>query len=412
MYRTSILLFALFFFSCNNRTIPPKGVSVKTAVTDPLTDKLEAIYGKGNFAGFAVAAVTADGVLYQNGFGYADIEAGKKYTAQTTQPIASVSKTLIGIALLKAQELGKLDINDPINKYLPFRVRPWLFPESKITILQLATHTSSIHDTYRYMERSYVLDEASSGIPTGYPQAFDPRSSEVGFETFLQSLFSEKGEYYAEDNFTGLAPGQSYEYSNLGASIAALVLEKATGMSYDAFTKKYILEPLDMKDSGWYGRSAAGEGRSHLYSGKKEALPFYHCITYPDGGLVTSAADMAKYLQELIKGYQGKGKLLSKESYKQYFTTYLGPKSFIDGREENNPYSDEYNSGLFIGFSPRGYIGHTGGDPGVSTLMFFDPETGVGRFFMINTDIDDKPGNDAFYAIWDALGTLDKGNKK
>ncbi|MEL1245275.1 serine hydrolase domain-containing protein [Flavobacterium sp. DGU11] len=407
-------LFIIFLvFSCIScRDKHPATAKVPVNPTaDSLTAKLHTLAAQGYFAGFSVAVVNKDSVLYENGFGTSNLSSGEKYTAQTTQPVASVSKTLIGLALLKAQEMGKLRLSDPINNYLPFKVQPALFPDKEITIQQLATHTSSIHDNYQYMDRSYILDDASEAVPTGYPQKFNQPSANIGMEEFLRGLFSEEGKYYAEDNFTGFAPGQFYEYSNLGATMAALVVEKAVGMPYDAFVEQYILKPLQMDDSGFYGRGKEFSNRSNLYTGKKVPLPFYHCITYPDGGLVTSAHDMALYLQELIKGYKGNGKLLTAESYKQFYTSYLGPKSFMDGRESENPFSDEYNSGLFIGFSPKGYIGHTGGDPGISSLMFFDPETGIGRFLMINTDIDDKPGNDAFYAVWDAMGTIGKSDK-
>ncbi|WP_181369500.1 serine hydrolase domain-containing protein [Flavobacterium album] len=410
MNKLFIIVLAFACVSCRNNHPETAKVPANPAA-DSLTGKLHTLSAQGYFAGFSVAVVNKDSVLYENGVGTSNLSSGEKYTAQTTQPVASVSKTLIGLALLKAQEMGKLKLSDPINKYLPFKVRPALFPDKEITIQQLATHTSSIHDNYQYMDRSYILDDASGVAPTGYLQKFNPPSAGIGMEEFLRGLFSEDGKYYAEDNFTGMMPGQYYEYSNLGAAIAALVVEKATGMPYDAFVAKHILDPLGMKDSGFYGRGKEFSNRSYLYTGKKEPLPFYNCITYPDGGLVTSAADMAKYLQELIRGYQGRGKLLNKESYKQYYTTYLGPRNFLDGQETQNPFSDEYNSGLFIGFSPKGYIGHTGGDPGVSSLMFFDPETGTGRFLMVNTDIDDKQGNDAFYGIWDALELMVKTSK-
>ncbi|WP_294820638.1 serine hydrolase domain-containing protein [uncultured Flavobacterium sp.] len=404
-----ITLFSLIvLISCTKQTKEPIAQSKDTSVADALSARLESLHKKGMFAGFGVAIVTADSVLYQNGFGLSDIKGGKKYTSETVQPIASVSKTFIGIALLKAQEMGKLKLSDPVNKYLKFTVSNPAFPDTAITLKHLATHTSTLNDEGTvYMDKGYVLDnDAQPNISPGYPQAFNPASTDNGLEAFLESVLVSGNENYKDGIYDPFVPGQNYQYSNIGASLAALVLEKATGMPYDHFVSKFILEPLKMNDSGFYGRGTAFKHRSYLYTGNKEVLPMYHCITYPDGGLVTSAADMGKYLQELIKGYHGKGNLLTRESYAQFFTTCLGPKNFIDGREEDNPYSDEYNSVIFIGFSPKGYIGHTGGDPGISSLMFFDPKTGIGRFLMINTDIDDKQANDVFYEIWDTLDDM------
>ncbi len=93
-----------------------------------LTEELENICSREYINGFSVAIVNQDGTLYEKGFGYSDIKASKKYTNNTIQNIASISKTFIGIALLKAQELGKLNLDDPINKHLPFVVNNPYFP--------------------------------------------------------------------------------------------------------------------------------------------------------------------------------------------------------------------------------------------------------------------------------------------
>jgi len=409
MNKIVCLFIAGAVFSCKKDNIPGP-VTAVSKVEVALTASLDSIRNQGIFNGFGVAVVTADSIVYQNGFGFADRAAGLPYTVDTRQPIASVSKTFIGVALLKAQEMGKLKLDDPVNKYLPFKVSNPEFPHIDITIGHLATHTSTINDEgTSYMQEAYVADKdiPASEYPD-YDQSFNAPSTDKGLEAFLQKELGGSGADYSGGAYNSFMPGQYYEYSNMGATLAALVLEKATGMPYDAFVAKYILQPLGMKHSGFYGKDTDYKGRSLLYINPDKPLPQYHCITYPDGGMVTSAGDMALYLQELVRGYSGSGKLLSKESYKELFTTYLGPRSFLDGQETENPYSDEYNSGLFIGFSPEGYIGHTGGDPGISSLMFFDPKTGVGRFLMVNTDSNDKKGNDAFYAIWDKLSAAIK----
>ena len=82
--------------------------------------------------GFGVAIVGPEKTLYQAGFGYADLEAQKAYTANTIQNIASISKTFIGVSLLKAQDLNLLDLDEPINKYLDFKVVNPHFPEDTI----------------------------------------------------------------------------------------------------------------------------------------------------------------------------------------------------------------------------------------------------------------------------------------
>ena len=97
--------------------------------------------------------------IYEKGFGFVDKTTEKAYSKHTIQNIASISKTFLGLALLKAQELGKLHLDEPINKYLPFKVQNPYYPEEEITIRQLTTHTSSITDSKYYDQKSYVLKE-------------------------------------------------------------------------------------------------------------------------------------------------------------------------------------------------------------------------------------------------------------
>lgn len=210
-------------------------------------------------------------------------------------------------------------------------------------------------------------------------------------------------EWYNKEGFLKREPGALYEYSNIGATLAALIIEKATGEPYDVFTAKYILKPLHMDSSGWSYRDIDVSKRSMLYEKPGKVLSFYELITYPDGGFITSSEDMGKYLCELIKGFDGRGTLLKKESYKELFRQQLNKNNFSE-RNEQNPYNEEYNTGLFIGFSYKGYVGHTGGDAGVASMLFFDPKTKTGRFLMLNTSFSTKEGNDQFYRIWDILG--------
>jgi CubicO group peptidase (beta-lactamase class C family) len=237
-----------------------------------LTEKLTAISKETDFNGFGVALTNDKEVLYKNGFGIANIESKQSYTENTIQNIASVSKTFIGIAILKAQELGKLKLDDPINKYLPFKVFNPKFPEIPITIRHLVTHTSSIIDGKAYMERTIVLKDTNNlannlKIDIS-PTHFNPPSSKISIEEFLTNVLNTNGKWYLKDGFSEKKPGEIYEYSNVGATLAALVLEKATGISYDKFTTRYILEPLKMKASGWNFNSIDFSKYTHTYQNK------------------------------------------------------------------------------------------------------------------------------------------------
>lgn len=357
------------------------------------------------FNGFSVSIVNEKGTLYQNGFGFSEVSRKKKYTENTIQNIASVSKTFVGIALLKAQELGQLNLDEPVDKYLPFKVFNPGFPNEKITIRQLATHTSSITDNEFYLSKNYYLkanqDLGNVTLNFDEEQIFNPSDSILSLESFLKNILSENGKWH-QNSFSKHKPGTIYEYSNIGTALAAYIIEQATNESFSNFTKKHILQPLKMNHSGWKFEDIRFSNFSRLYANPKTPLPFYEMITFPDGGFITSVNDLSKFLSELIRGYNGRGTILSKKSYKEYFLPQLSASNFIE-RNEQNPYSESYNTGIFIGFGYTGYIGHTGGDPGVVSMMFFDPQSNIGRIMIFNTNFSDKKGNDAFYGIWNLL---------
>ncbi|OJV56123.1 MAG: hypothetical protein BGO31_18815 [Bacteroidetes bacterium 43-16] len=357
------------------------------------------------FNGFSVSIVNEKGTLYQKGFGFSEVLRKKKYTENTIQNIASVSKTFVGIALLKAQELGQLNLDEPVDKYLPFKVFNPGFPNEKITLRQLATHTSSITDNEFYLSKNYYLkanqDLGNVTLNFDEEQIFNPSDSILSLESFLKNILSANGKWH-QNSFSKHKPGTIYEYSNIGTALAAYIIEQATNESFSNFTKKHILQPLKMNHSGWKFEDIRFSNFSRLYSNPKTPLPYYEMITFPDGGFITSVNDLSKFLSELIRGYNGRGTILSKKSYKEYFLPQLSASNFTE-RNEQNPYSESYNTGIFIGFGYTGYIGHTGGDPGVVSMMFFDPKSNIGRIMIFNTNFSDKKGNDAFYSIWNLL---------
>ena len=406
-----ILIIVISFSSCNQRNKNTDNpISENQIVMDSLTAELDSIQKNGQINGFAVAMVDQNGALYEKGFGLANIETKEKYTENTIQHIASVSKTLIGIALMKAKEMGKLNLDDPIQDYLPFKVINPNYPNETITIILLATHTSSINDTdEQYMERAWILTKGQdlTKVSTDYPaQRLNPSELDIPMEKYLKGYLEINGAYYQDDNYINFKPGKRFEYSNIGATLCALVIEKATGQAFDSFTEEHILKPLSMNSSGWSLEDVDIKKHSRLYRNDNSLLPFYTAITYPDGMLISSSSDMAKYLVELIKGYSGEGTLLSKESYKELFTEQLSDNNFAEGeRNADHPYDGDYNPAIFIGYSAFGFVGHSGGDAGVATWMYFDKEKKTGRYIVINCDMgnDERARELEYYAVWDKM---------
>lgn len=375
-----IFISSILLFSC--KTIQ-KNEKRNNTTNDSLTKNLQLAYKRNAIQGFSVSIVNERGLIYDKGFGFADIEKNKAYNSSTIQNIASISKTLLGISLLKAQELGKLNLNDPINNYLPFKIINPNHPEVPILIKHLAYHTSSITDLDEIYARSYVLTKDNHDENEGVYSYFNKPETNILLREFMQNSLTENGKWYKQNTFLNSKPGEKREYSNIASALCALVIEFTTGQDYSTFTQNYILKPLNMKNSGWTEKEIETTKRSRLFAYKEKMIAEYSLITYPDGGFITSSTDLGIFLSELIRGYEGNGILLSKESYKKLFEK----QKFV---EDGN--TEDY--GIFVEFRDdflnvkNDMIGHNGSDPGVFTAMYFNPTTKIGKIVLVNTDTD------------------------
>lgn len=359
-----------------------------------LSQALQALSEEDKLVGFSVAIYDEEGVLYDGAFGYADRKEEVPYTTETVQNIASISKTFIGIALLKAQELGYLHLDDPINKYLPFEVINPFHPEDVITLRQVASHTSSIQDRgWWYGFNSYVLKEKKKKGEKKKIYFSNPHKMLTLKELYYNYL-SKDGKSYKKKSFMKSRPGAQYEYSNIGAALGAYILEEATGEDFKAFTQEHIFDPLQMTNTGWTFDDIDMSKHSKVYTASKKPIAFYSLITYPDGGLRSSVNDMAKYTSELIRGHMGKGTILTQKSFKEAFTGALTDEQVV-----SRGY-DDY--GVFFEITEKNEIGHGGSDPGVTTLMYFDPNTKKGSYLQVNTELT-KRNSQNFIDIWHKL---------
>ncbi len=354
--------------------------SIKSqSINDSITIELSKLSKNSNLVGFGVAIVNKDSIMYAKGFGYADKETKTPYTIHTVQPIASISKTFLAVALMKAQEMGKLHLNDNINDYLPFKIYNPNFPNENITIQQLANHTSSILDGDSY-DRTYVFENK---IPPFYTN-FEDKDLKVEVEKWVEMVNTNEmmplGDfikkqyvknqvwYNKEQNFSNNHPGSTYKYSNMGANIAAYILEQTTGENYTEFIKKHILEPLQMKNSGWRGKNYEPKNNSVLYW-YGYPMPDGDLITYPDGNLMSNVIDYSKFLSTMIRGYEGKSNILTSDSYREMF---------------KKPISPEFRKGIFWSVDSE-KIGHSGSDLGLLSHAYFLKDNGIAIIVFVNT---------------------------
>lgn len=125
MKNTVFILLIILCNSCQNRKNEKTEFNKEKTndlVTSSFNKEMDSLYNTGVFNGFSAAIVDTTGIVYNQGFGYADVNKKKKYTESTFINIVSISKVFIGVALLKAEEMNFVDLDDPVNKHLPFKV--------------------------------------------------------------------------------------------------------------------------------------------------------------------------------------------------------------------------------------------------------------------------------------------------
>lgn len=237
-----------------NVSSPDTSYTTSTKV-DSLISDLEKIEKEGVLPGFALSIFTKDSIILEKGFGYADIASKTPYTTESVQIIASITKTFIGVSLMKAVEEGKIRLDEDVNDILPYSVTNPRYPNTPITIRQLATHTSSITSTEK-SDKGYRFE--SPLLKEEFPEAHHPYfkylniNDELSMSDFLMFKLSEEGKWYEKELYSEHEPGTVYDYSNLGATLLAHCIAIRTEQSFYDYSKKLILDQLEMTSSTWH----------------------------------------------------------------------------------------------------------------------------------------------------------------
>ncbi len=327
--------------------------------------------------GLAAAIVASGKVAWTAGYGYANVEAQRPVTPDIAFSLGSTSKIVLAVALMQVWEKGKLLLDGNINDMLPFTVDNPHVAGEIITPRQLATHTSSIIDNEPVREASYSF--------TG--------DSPIALGDFLKGYLVAGGQWYdANKNYVAVPPGQQLSYSNIAAGLAGYLVEKMTGAALDDHSDVNIFRPLGMKNTGWrLSDFPTTENIAVPYAfenGRYRPYPFYGYPTWPDGGLRSSVADLARFLAAVMNGGELDGvRILNKSTVEEMLRSQIPANQLPPGQSGQGifwaiAHIDKYGD----------FIGHTGGDPGAITFLFFQPTTGVGVIGLINGEGNDAAG--------------------
>jgi CubicO group peptidase (beta-lactamase class C family) len=336
---------------------------------------------KAHVPGAAVAVTRGGKLKWAKGYGLANIEQNQPVTTDTLFMLASVSKPFVGVALLQLAEDPQrgFGLDADISTKLPFRVRHPRFPDTPITARMLAAHTSGLLDVN--------FGDYSRG------------DSPTSLREWLQAYVKD------ERNWSSWRPGTSFAYSNNGAALAGLVVESVAGMDLQTYSKKHIFDPLGMTETSWFLRDLDPSRIATPYVGVTNAFrpqAHYGYPEYPSGQLRTSVRQLAGFLNMIALRGELDGKRV------------LSTASADEMRRPQFP-SIEPTQGFFV-FYQEAYgktrlLGHGGADMGVSTEMYFDPETTAGFVLLTNGNVRmtyDAGPNAAMDAMCDKLIELAK----
>lgn len=265
--------------------------------------------------------------LLSKGYGFANLEWAVPNSPESKFRLGSITKQFTAACILLLEERGKLNIQDPVKKYMPDAPAAW----DKVTIYNLLTHTS--------------------GIPsfTGFP---DYESTEATPTT------PEKLVARFRDKPLEFQPGEKWNYSNSGYVLLGYLIEKISGQSYADFVQQNIFTPLGMKDSGYDSNSAIIPHRAAGYSpdGKSQVnAGFIHMsIPFAAGALYSTTEDLLRWEQGLFSG-----KVLSAASLEKMTT----------------PFKENYAFGLAVQtVDGHKEIHHNGGIEGFNTELAYYPD--------------------------------------
>jgi CubicO group peptidase (beta-lactamase class C family) len=331
--------------------------------------------------GYCAVAFDRQRVHLQRVGGHSDASRQLPYGTTTIQPVASISKTVIGIVLAQMAVRGDIDLDAPLETWLPWKVRNPRFAEVPITLRQLATHTSGLLDR----DEIYQLGYQPGDVAT------------MAMRDFLARYTKTDGAWFDAANFGAAPPGARHEYSNLGAALAAVVIEIRTGKDFAELARKAVFEPLGMFDTTLRIDLSKLERTAALFGPGGTHLKRYALVTYADGGMRTTCRDLTVYMQAVMRAHAGEPSALDRAAVALMLAPQFPPNRLPENFKRPN-------QGLFWQFNAREGLGHSGSDPGVSAHAYFDATMTHGRVFIANGSAeDDERYAESARTIWRSL---------
>lgn len=277
-------------------------------------------------------------MVHARGFGYKDAEQGLAATPRTLYGIGSVTKSFTCLAVMQLQEQGRLRVDDPVDRYVPLRVRPAGKP---VTIHHLMSHSSGIP--------ALAYAEAVIRHAAGATDSYLPMASYEDMLTFLNGA-----QDWAAD-----PPGARWYYLNEGYILLGAIIEQVGGQRYQDYVQEHILDPLGMRRTVFDKSRVEADADvavPYVVTKDKTQLPSHYLYgrLTSDGGLISSVEDMSRYVRMYLEGGRvGSGRLAAEASLEAMMTGH------VDLLPEAYPGEPGHPAGSYgYGLSTYDFFGH------------------------------------------------------
>ena len=313
------------------------------ARADQIDQYIERQLQRQHIPGLSLVIIRDGDVAKMRGYGFADLELKVPATPDTVFEIGSITKQFTAAAIMLLVEQGKIDLSDPVGKYLPQLPNAW----KGVTIRQLLSHTSGIPDYEEVM----------------------------GYAAYRNPMTTEQVVALVADKSMDFQPGTNWNYSNTGYFLLTLILEKVSGEPYASFVRQHVLDPAGMTHTRSSEPVDVIPDRASGYFFEKGHIenrdPMQPTATGGAGMLVSTVKDLTKWNAVLDRQ-----SILSRDSYSQIWAN----TSLADGSPSG------YGFGWFVSpMREHRSQNHSGGTAGFSSNILRLPDDRVTVIVLTNT---------------------------
>ena len=354
----SLLMLALILVTACQTSSPPTP-TVTAASADPFDATrahIEQLVADGEISSMAVAVARDGEIIWEEGFGLADRERDIPATEHTSYPLASISKPLTATGLMILVDRDLVNLDGPINDYLgDIKLQARVGNAVEATVRRVAGHTAGLplHSQHFYDDEPYE------------PPPMDETIRRYG------NLVT--------------APGNRYQYSNLGYGLLGHVISRVSGESYTDFMRDEVFSPLGMDHTSVHIGPGLEEGQAVKYTPDGLVVPPYDSDSPGASAIYSSAHDLVRFTMFHLKNDLPDQKAIISDAA---IDEMQRPSPETGPMREWEREGSGYGIGWFIGVTEDGLrvIQHSGGTVGVSTVLALVPEENLAVSVLSNTD--------------------------